>query len=120
MPGRTISAILASSLLLSAAGCQQRHVEAALVNHTGVELRLIEIDYPSSSFGANALGPEEDIHYAMRIHGSGPVRIQYVIGNSSPVSIQGPVLHQGQHGRLDIDLRPNGRAEFHPTLAPVF
>jgi hypothetical protein len=119
MPGRIIAAILAFCLLLTTNGCQQCHVEATLVNRTGVELRLIEIDYPSASFGANALGPGETLRNPMRIHGSGSVRIQYVIGNSSPVSIQGPTLSKGQQGRLDIDLLPGGKAEFHPALTPA-
>ncbi len=112
-----LSAILFSALLL-AAGCHSYHVETTVENRTGAAIQLLEVDYPSASFGANSLAASAVFRYRIQLRGSGPVEVQYTDGDGHPVQIDGPTLAEPQQGRLEIVLLPVGKAEFHPQLTP--
>ena len=106
------------TLVVALAGCRSHHIETTVENHTGAAIELLEVDYPSASFGANILGA--DSKYASRIQtrGSGAVKVQYSLGGGRTVQVTGPTLSEGQEGRLVIVLLPGGKAEFHPELTP--
>ncbi len=105
-----------ASLMFS--GCHSAHVEVTVENHTGASLRLLEVDYPSASFGADSLAPGAVMHYRIQLQGSGPIKVRYTgKGNQQP-QIQGPNMSEGQEGTLDIVLEPEGKADFHPELKP--
>ena len=55
-PGVTFA--LAAVVLLAAAGCHSYHVDVTVENHTGAPIQLLEVDYPSASFGADQLAAE--------------------------------------------------------------
>jgi hypothetical protein len=100
-----------------AGGCKSHHVEIALENRTGGAIRLVEVDYPTASFGENAMAAGAKVHYRIQVQGSGPVKVTYAAGNGSQTTeIGGPALSEGQEGRLEIVLLPGGKAEFHPQL----
>jgi hypothetical protein len=46
-------------------------------NRTGAAIELLEVDYPSASFGADTLASGADFHYRFQVRGSGPVKVQY-------------------------------------------
>jgi hypothetical protein len=102
------------------AGCHSYHVETTVENHTGAAIQLLEVDYPSASFGANNLAAGGELHYRIQLRGSGSVKVQYTTGDGSQRQEQmdGPTLTEGQDGRLEIVLLPGGKAEFHPELRP--
>jgi hypothetical protein len=112
-----LAALVLSALLL-AAGCHSYHVETTVENRTGGAIQLLEVDYPSASFGANSLAAEAIFHYRIQLRGSGPVKVQYTAGDGRPVQIDGPMLAEPQQGQLQIVLLPAGKAEFHPQLTP--
>jgi hypothetical protein len=87
-------------------------------NHTGGPVRLLEVDYPSASFGADSLAAGAVMHYRIQLQGSGPVKVQYTAANNRPVQIQGPSASEGQEGKLEIILEPAGKADFSPNLKP--
>ena len=80
---------------------------------------MLEVDYPSASFGADSLAAGSDFHYRFQVRGSGPVKVQYTEQPSrAPQQVSGPTLHERQEGRLQIVLLPGGKAEFHGDLEP--
>ena len=103
--------------LLGLAGCHSAHVDVAVENRTGAAIRLLEVDYPSASFGADGLASGATMHYRIQVLGSGPVKVQYGGEDGQQRQIQGPTLVEQQEGSLEIVLLPGGKAEFHPHLA---
>jgi hypothetical protein len=115
---RILSAILLPTLFL-ASGCHSYHVETTVENRTGAAIQLLEVDYPSASFGANSLASGAIFHYRIQLRGSGPLKVQYATGDGRQiVQIDGPMLAEPQQGQLQIVLLPAGKAEFHPQLTP--
>ena len=117
-----LAAILLSALPLTT-GCHSYQVETIVENRTGTTIQLLEVDYPSASFGANTLAAEGVFHYRIQLRGSGPLKVQYTASDDRPVQrlvqIDGPTLAERQEGRLEIVLLPGGKAEFHPELTPA-
>ncbi len=109
-------ASLRLALLLVLAGCHSYHVEMTVENRTGTTIQLLEVDYPSASFGADNLAAGADYHYRIQIQGSGPVKVQYTAASGLKQQIDGPTLSERQQGRLEIVLLPGGKAEFHSEL----
>ncbi len=112
-----LSAIVLPALF-TLAGCHSYHVETTVENRTGEAVQLLEVDYPSASFGADSLSAGTDFHYRIQLRGSGPLKVQYTTGNGKQVQISGPTLAERQEGQLQIVLLPAGKAEFHPELTP--
>ena len=102
--------------LLAAAGCHSAHVDVTVENRTGGLVRLLEVDYPSASFGADSLAAGGVMHYRIQLQGSGPLKVQYTAPDQHQPQIQGPTVTQGQEGKLEIVLEPAGKADFNATL----
>lgn len=99
-------------------GCHSSQIDATVENRTGAAIELLEVDYPSASFGADSLGPGADYHYRFQVRLSGPVKVQYTESASHTVRQKtGPELFEGQEGHLEIVLLPDGKTEFHPELS---
>jgi hypothetical protein len=109
----------AFALLLAAVGCKSFWVEADIENQTGQPIHELEVDYPTASFGTNALAPDASMHYRFKIRGNGPVQVVYTLGDGTTVHAQGLNLFEQQQGRLTIRLLPHGKAEFVPNLQPA-
>jgi hypothetical protein len=107
---------LISAACVLAAGCKSPHVEITVVNQTGGEVRLLEVDYPSASFGADRLAPGASMRYNIALQGAGPMKVQYTGPGNAQQQATGTAVEEGQSGRLEIDLLPGGKAEFHPEL----
>lgn len=103
-------------LLLTFAACHSYHVDTTVMNHTGSAIQLLEVDYPSASFGASTLAVNASLPYRIQMRGSGTMKVQYTAPNGRVVTIDGPNLAERQEGRLEIVLLPGGKAEFHPDL----
>ncbi|MGA3373326.1 MAG: hypothetical protein ABSC48_16340 [Terracidiphilus sp.] len=104
--------------VLSLAGCHSRHIDTTVENRTGGAIQLLEVDYPSASFGANSLAAGEVFHYRIHLRGSGGLKVEYTASDGRQTQIEGPALAEPQEGRIEIVLLPGGNAEFHPHLAP--
>ena len=110
---------IAALTLLATGGCHSYHIDTTVENRTGGAIQLLEVDYPSASFGADSLASGADFHYRIQLRGSGPLKVQYTAGNSRQgqvTQVDGPTLAERQEGQLEIVLLPGGKAEFHPTL----
>ena len=107
---------LASIIVL--AGCHSPHIEVAVVNHTGAPVRLLEVDYPSASFGSDTLAVNATMHYRIQVQGSGRLKVQYTAPDGRQTQIEGPSLAERQEGDLQIVLLPAGKADFGDHLTP--
>jgi len=98
-------------------GCRSYHVGVTIENRTGAAIQLLEIDYPSASFGAGSLGPGASLHYQIQVRGAAPVKVQYTAADGIQKQISGPTLSEGDEGLLQIVILPDGKAEFTPQLS---
>lgn len=113
----TWAGLAAAAWLL--AGCHSYRVAATVENRTGAGITLLEVDYPSASFGADALANGADYHYRFKIQGNGAVKVQYSTADGRQTQqASGPTLYEGQQGSLTIVLQPGGKVEFEPRLTP--
>jgi hypothetical protein len=87
-------------------------------NRTGGAIQLLEVDYPSASFGADKLAAGEVFRYRIQVRGSGPLKVGYTGSDGRQAQMNGPTLAERQEGRIQIVLLPGGTGEFHPQLTP--
>jgi hypothetical protein len=87
-----------------AVGCHSAYVEATVINHTDKPIPLIEVDYPSASFGTENLAPGAAFHYRFKVLGSGATRLLYTDADHHDHTSGGPALKEGDEGRLQISI----------------
>ncbi|MGA7106671.1 MAG: hypothetical protein WBV28_06555 [Terracidiphilus sp.] len=107
------------SILPPVCGCHSYRIDATVENRTGTTIQLLEVDYPSASFGSDVLNVGAEYHYRFQVRGSGPVKVQYTESASHQVrQASGPEISERQEGHLEIVLLPGGKIEFQPNLTP--
>lgn len=106
--------ILAASVSLS--GCRSAYVQTAIVNHTGGPVHLIEVDYPSASFGTQQIDKDAIFNYRFKVQDSGPVKITFTGAHGDVHSSTGPTLNEGEQGTLTVTLESDGRIAWTPVL----
>ena len=111
-----ISTIVAVAMVMAMAACHSYHIETTIENRTGGPIRLLEVDYPSASFGVNSLAAGAEYHYRIQLRGSGPLKVQYTGSDGRKTQVEGPMLAEQQEGRMEIVLLPGGKVEFHPEM----
>jgi hypothetical protein len=83
-------------------------VNAAVKNDTGAAVTLVEVDYPSASFGRDALAAGATYAYRFKIIGSGATKVSWTDAERKQHTANGPDLHEGQQGSLKITLTATG------------
>jgi hypothetical protein len=91
---------LAAALTLT--GCHSAHIEATISNRTPEPISLVELDYPSASFGAQALAPGADFHYRFKVLGSGPTTLLWTDASHHDHKSSGPTFHENDEGALTV------------------
>ena len=103
-----LAAAFSAPLLLFLTGCHSAYVDAVVRNRTPQPISLVELDYPSASFGTQALAPGQDFRYRFKILGTGSLKLIW----TDPAHIErhsdGPALSEGQEGSLAVTLTPAG------------
>jgi len=108
---------LAALVLLGAAGCKSAYVEADVVNASGAPVSLVEVDYPSASFGVESLGAGATYHYRFKILGDGATKVMWTDAARKEHTVGGPVLREGQQGKLVVRIEGEN-AEWKTALQP--
>jgi hypothetical protein len=93
---------LALVVALLSSGCHSAFIEATISNQTTEPLSLVEVDYPSASFGTQTLMPGQVFHYRFKILGSGPTTLLWTDAEHHDHKNSGPLLHEGQEGAMRI------------------
>jgi hypothetical protein len=119
IPQRMHAVTFASCLALvlsGLGGCRSAFVETTIRNDGDTPVKLIEVDYPSASFGTQALGPHSIYHYRFKVQGSGPVTLTYTGADGKSHTATGPTLDEGQHGGLTIAIDALGKVAWTESL----
>jgi hypothetical protein len=111
-------ALPAAAAMMAIAGCHSYHVDTVIENRTGEAVKLLEVDYPNASFGADAIAAGADFHYRFEVQGRGPIKVQYTRANGDTAQATGPTLEDREEGRMEIVLLPGAKVEFHPEFRP--
>jgi hypothetical protein len=109
--------LLAITTLFALAGCKSPYITATVANNTGADVTLVEVDYPSASFGRDMLAAGATYPYRFKIIGSGPTKVSWTDAAHHDHTSSGPDLHERQHGQLAIVLTPVG-ASWSAHLTP--
>lgn len=104
---------LSASALLT--GCHSAFVNATIQNRTAVPVTLVELDYPSASFGTQTLGPGQDFKYRFKVLGSGELKLLWTDQRHQDQRADGPHLDEGAEGTLDVAITPAG-VQWKPML----
>jgi hypothetical protein len=103
-----LTRVLAFTSLLAIAGCHSPFVEATVSNRTEKPLQLIEVDYPSASFGTQSLAPGQDYHYRFQVLGEGKMKLTYTDAANKEHKSDGPDLKEGNEGSMTILIASDG------------
>ena len=114
--GALLPCVFLAATLFIATACHSYHIDTTIENRTGSDIQLLEVDYPSASFGADRIASGAVYHYRFQVNGSGPLKITYTGAEGKQVQINGPTLVERQQGQLTIALLPDGKAQLVPQL----
>ncbi len=105
---RLLHPLLLLVAFLPVTGCHSPYVEATVSNHTSQPLLLVEVNYPSASFGTQSLVPGADFHYRFKVLGSGNMKLTYTDSAHHDQKSEGPFLKEGTEGPITITIGPEG------------
>jgi hypothetical protein len=100
-------------------GCRSAFVSATIANHSSQPVTLLEVDYPSASFGFGALAPGAESHYRFKIQGSGPIKLQFTDVTGKTHTVSGPDISEGEQGTLQIIINPADEISWVPNLTKI-
>jgi hypothetical protein len=106
LPRLVTRCTLAAVALAALTGCHSHYVSIDVHNQTGSPITLLEVDYPSASFGADTLAAGATYHYRFKILGDGPTKILWTDATQHEHTVPGPSLTEGQEGALTADITP--------------
>ncbi|HMD20925.1 MAG TPA: hypothetical protein VKH40_11410 [Alloacidobacterium sp.] len=100
-------------------GCRSAFVSTTITNNSGARVTLLEVDYPSASFGTGALAPGAQFHYRFKIQGGGPITLQFTDRSGKTHTASGPDLQEGQQGTLQVIIDPSDNISWIPNLTKI-
>jgi len=112
---RTGWAFVVSSVVAIGTGCHSPYINAVVSNRTAETVSLVEVDYPSASFGTQTLAPGQDFRYRFKVLGSGNLKVLWTDGSRKDHTVNGPSLKEGDEGDFQVVLRPGG-VDWVPSL----
>jgi len=109
MHNRQFLTLGSTALLLPAvlAGCRSPYIAATVENQTGGQVSLVEVDYPSASFGKESIPNGDAFHYRFKVLGSGQTSVVWTDAGHHQHTSKGPDLHELQEGSLTVVLGPS-------------
>jgi len=106
---------MAAGVVVMGLGCHSPYVNAVVSNRTSEPVSLVEVDYPSASFGTQTLAPGQDFKYRFKVMGSGDLKVLWTDAERKDHTVNGPELKEGDEGGLQVVLRPGG-VDWVPSL----
>jgi hypothetical protein len=103
-----LSRTLALLPLIALAACHSAYVEATVSNRSSQKIGLIEVSYPSASFGTQSLAPGADFHYRFKVLGEGNLKVTYTDASNNEKKAEGFSLKEGSEGPITITIAADG------------
>jgi hypothetical protein len=100
-------------------GCRSPFVSTTITNNSPSRVTLLEVDYPSASFGVGSLAPGAQFHYRFKIQGGGPIQLQFTDDSGKSHTVSGPDLQEGEQGTLQINIGPSDNISWIPNLTKI-
>jgi hypothetical protein len=97
-------------MVVMLSGCKSRYVEATVHNGSGAAVSVVELDYPSASFGTESMADGAEYHYRFKVQGDGPTKLLWTDGGGKDHSVAGPKMHDGDEGMLHVVIGPKTAA----------
>jgi hypothetical protein len=97
---------VAGVALMGLSGCHSHYVSMDIHNGTGKAVTLVEVDYPTASFGVDTLAAGGTYHYRFKILGDGATKIFWTDAAEQQHTVAGPELKEGQEGTLSATITP--------------
>ena len=97
-------------------GCRSRYVETTVTNASGAAITVVQVEYPSASFGVQTLVPGQVFHYRFKVYGSGHVKLSYFDTKQQEHDSTGPMLSEGDEGALTITVTAPDHAAFNASV----
>ncbi len=94
--------------LFPLAGCHSHYIDASLRNLSPQPITLVEVDYPSASFGTQTLDPGKEYSYRFKVLGSGALKLIYTDTANKEHTVPGPEVSEGDEGPLVITVTAAG------------
>lgn len=91
---------------MGALGCHSAYIDATVKNSTGSPIRIVEVDYPSASFGKESMPADAEFHYRFKILGNGATKVTWTDEKHQEHTVSGPTLHEGDEGHMTVTLSP--------------
>lgn len=91
---------------LALSGCHSSFVTAVIANRSSQPIDLIEVSYPSASFGTQSLAPGSDFQYRFKVLGDGNIKLTYTDSAHHERKSEGPFLKEGAEGPITITILP--------------
>src|SRR5258707_9371659 len=96
-------------LLMSAlAGCRSHVVKINLINTSTEPVKTIIVDYPTATFGKDALAPGATFSYAIKPLETGMMKVQFTDAKGAIHSYSGTTLHKNDDGVIDVNINKSG------------
>lgn len=114
-----LASLILFLISIVAGGCRSAFVSTTITNNSGAQVTLLEVDYPSASFGIGALAPGAQFHYRFKIQGGGPIKLQFTDASGKLHSATGPDLQQGEEGTLQVSIDSSGNISWIPNLTRI-
>lgn len=98
---RRVAVVLAALVVtLMISGCHSAYVNATISNHTPTPITVVQVEYPSASFGTQTIAPGQEFKYRFKVLGSGTVKLTYTDAAQVEHKFTGPSLKEGDEGNL--------------------
>lgn len=100
--------LVALLALFCLTGCHSPYISATISNRAAQPVTLVELDYPSASFGTQSIAPGQDFKYRFKVLGSGPTTILWTDAAGHNQKNTGPSLQEGDEGTLGVAFGASG------------
>jgi len=104
---RVVPMVLAAAAF-GVSGCHSAYVNATVSNRTTAPISLVQVEYPSASFGTQTIAPGGEFKYRFKVLGSGPMKITWTDAAEHEHKATGPTLNEGAEGALGIVVASDG------------
>jgi hypothetical protein len=108
--------LLLSLIAIATSGCHSAYVNATISNRSTSTISLVQVEYPSASFGTQSIAPGQDFKYRFKVLGSGLMKVTYTDTSQVEHKFTGPSLQEGNEGALGVVVR-DGTLDWNLSLA---